>query len=328
MKLLSIVVPVYNEEDNIDHFYEAVCDVMRTLSYDWELIFVDDGSADRSWEILERLEQADDHVQPIQLSRNMGHQLALTCGMDYSEGDAVITMDGDMQHPPELIPVLVKAWENGYEAVQTIRKTTEGVSWFKKFSSRGFYWLLNHISETHITEGGSDFRLLDAKVVRAFRHYREHVRFLRGMISAMGYRQTYIEFVAPPRFAGASKFSMKKMLHLAMDGVLAYSSMPLRFGLYAGVFCAFISILIFIHVLFSKFVIGDAVAGWSTVIGCVVFFGGMQLVALGLIGVYIGRIFEEVKRRPLYLVGREKPRIRKKSFRQEEGLQDSRMAAT
>ncbi len=311
MKLVSIVVPVYNEEDNITHFYEAVREVMGTLSYEWELVFVDDGSSDSSWRILEGLEDEDTHVQPMRLSRNMGHQLALTCGMDHAEGDLVITMDGDMQHPPQLIPELIQKWEQGFEVVQTVRKTTEGVSWFKNFSSRAFYWILNHISDTHIIEGGSDFRLLDAKVVRAFRHYREHARFLRGMISAMGYRQTTVEFVAPPRFAGASKFSPRKMLHLAVDGVLAYSSLPLRLGLYAGILCVFISALIFLHVLFEKYVVGDTEPGWATIIGCITFFGAVQLVTLGLIGVYIGRIFEEVKRRPLYLVGREKRGHRK-----------------
>ena len=260
MKLISIVVPVYNEEDNIRHFYEAICEVMQELPYEWELVFVDDGSGDRSWEILQEMEQSDSRVQPIQLSRNKGHQLALTCGMDYAEGDAVITMDGDMQHPPELLPVLIHEWEQGFEIVQTVRKTTEGVSWAKNFSSNGFYWLLNHISDTHIIEGGSDFRLMDAKVVRAFRHYREHVRFIRGMISEMG--------------------------------------------------C--ISVLIFLHVLYVTYIGGNAERGWPTIIGCIVFFGGVQLMTLGIIGVYIGRIFEEVKRRPLYLVEREKPTTRKR----------------
>ncbi|MBR6268506.1 MAG: glycosyltransferase family 2 protein [Selenomonadaceae bacterium] len=311
MKLVSIVVPVYNEEDNINHFYQAICQTMKGLNYNWELVFVDDGSSDSSWEILEKMEEDDSRVQPIKLSRNMGHQLALTCGMDYADGDMVITMDGDMQHPPELIPVLIGAWEQGYEVVQTVRRTTEGVSWIKNFSSNCFYWLINHISDTHVIEGGSDFRLLDAKVVRALRHYREHARFLRGMISAMGYRKTTVEFVAPPRFAGESKFSPKKMLHLAMDGVLAYSSLPLRLGLYAGILCTFISILIFLHVLIEKFIVGDTEPGWATIIGCITFFGAVQLVTLGLIGVYIGRIFEEVKRRPLYLVAREK-RLRKR----------------
>ena len=161
MKLVSIVVPVYNEEDNINHFYQAICQTMKGLNYNWELVFVDDGSSDSSWEILEKMEEDDSRVQPIKLSRNMGHQLALTCGMDYADGDMVITMDGDMQHPPELIPVLIGAWEQGYEVVQTVRRTTEGVSWIKNFSSNCFYWLINHISDTHVIEGGSDFRLLD-----------------------------------------------------------------------------------------------------------------------------------------------------------------------
>ena len=212
MKLISIVVPVYNEEVNIRHFYEAIREVMEPLPYTFELIFVDDGSTDSSREILHTLEKEDERVQPIFLARNSGHQLALTCGLDYADGDAVIMMDGDMQHPPEMIPTLLAEWENGYEVVQTIRKTTEGVSFIKKATSNLYYKLLNMISTVPIQPGGSDFRLMDGVAVRAFRRYREHARFIRGMVGAMGYRQKKIEFVAPPRFAGVSKFSPRKML--------------------------------------------------------------------------------------------------------------------
>ena len=221
MKLVSIVVPVFNEEDNIQHFYESVCENMAPLPYDFELVFVDDGSKDRSREILRSLEQKDKRVQSIFLARNSGHQLALTCGLDHADGDAVITMDGDMQHPPELIPVLLKKWEEGYEVVQTIRKTTQGVSAMKKLTSYYYYKVLNMLSNVHIQEGGSDFRLMDKVVVKAFRRYREHARFIRGMIGAMGFRQVQIEFVAPKRYAGVSKFSPRKMLNFAIDGVLA-----------------------------------------------------------------------------------------------------------
>ena len=308
MKIISIVVPVFNEEDNIQHFYESICQNMEPLPYEFELIFVDDGSKDRSREILRELEKKDSRIQSIFLAKNYGHQLALTCGLDHAEGDAVITMDGYMQHPPELLPVLLEQWENGYEVVQTIRKTTEGVSAMKKLTSYYYYKVLNKLSDVHIQEGGSDFRLMDRVVVKAFRRYREHARFIRGMIGDMGFKQTRIEFVAPKRFAGVSKFSPKKMLNFAIDGVLAYSIMPLRLGLYIGFLCAVVSILIICHVLVSKFIFDDAVAGWTTTMACILFFGGMQMMVLGIIGEYLGRVFEEVKKRPLYLIARGKPK--------------------
>lgn len=308
MKLVSIVVPVYNEEDNIRHFYESVCKAMEGVAYDFELVFVDDGSKDSSRVILRELEKEDSRVQSIFLARNSGHQLALTCGLDHAEGDAVITMDGDMQHPPEMIPILLDKWEQGYEVVQTVRLTTEGVSALKKLTSYCYYKVLNMLSNVHIQEGGSDFRLMDKVVVHAFRRYREHARFIRGMIGAMGFRQTQVEFVAPKRFAGVSKFSPRKMLNFALDGVMAYSVLPLRLGLYIGTFSGILSLLLIIHVLVSKYILDDAVAGWATITACILFFGGLQLMVLGIIGEYLGRVFEEVKNRPLYLIARGKPK--------------------
>ena len=310
MKLISIVVPVFNEEANIRHFYESVRETMEPLSdkYDFELVFVDDGSKDMSREILHEIEKTDERVQPIFLARNFGHQLALTCGLDYAEGDAVITMDGDMQHPPELIPTLIREWESGFEVVQTIRITTEGVSVLKRATSALYYKLLNMISSVPVQPGGSDFRLMDRIVVRAFRRHREHARFIRGMIGSMGYRQKQMEFVAPPRYAGVSKFSLRKMFHFAVDGILAFSTLPLKFGFYMGILSSLASLCLFIHVLFVKYVENDAVPGWATILGCVLFFGGMQLLVLGVMGEYIGRIFEETKGRPLYLMARGKPK--------------------
>lgn len=313
MKLISIVVPVYNEEDNIRHFYECVVKTMEKLPYEFELIYVDDGSKDRSREILHELEQKDKRVQPIFLAHNSGHQLALTCGLDHADGDAVVTMDGDMQHPPEMIPELIEKWEEGFEVVQTIRVSTEGVSFLKRLTSDYYYKVLNMLSKVHIQPGGSDFRLMDKIVVRAFRRYREHARFIRGMIGSMGFRQTTIEFVAPPRFAGVSKFSPRKMLNFALDGIMAFSTVPLRFALYAGIFCGIISVCLLCHVLFIKLMTNDAVPGWATITGCVLFFGGIQLFILGIIGEYIGRIFEEVKARPLYLMARGKPKDEEES---------------
>lgn len=308
MRLISIVVPVFNEEANLRHFYEAVRAAMAPLPYTFELIFVDDGSRDGSPGILRALSEADDRVQPIFLARNFGHQAALTCGLDFADGDAVVMMDGDMQHPPELIPALVEAWEQGFEIVQTVRRTTEGVSPVKNATSALYYRLLNLISDVPVLPGGSDFRLMDRVAVRAFRRYREHARFIRGIVGAMGYRQKRIEFVAPPRFAGTSKFSPRKMLRFALDGIFAYSALPLRFGLYAGALCGLFSAGLFLYVLFVKYIDHDAVPGWATILGCMLFFGSFQLMVLGIIGEYIGRIFEETKGRPLYLIARGRPK--------------------
>lgn len=305
VKLVSVVVPVFNEEDNIDNFYTEVCKYMEPLPYQFELIFIDDGSSDASAFILDRLSQQDARVRGILLARNYGHQVALTCGLDHADGDVVITMDGDMQHPPEMLPMLLEKWENGIEVVQTIRVNTEGASWFKKLTSSAFYKLINAMSKVEIREGGSDFRLLDKKVVESFRRFKERARFIRGMISDIGYKQDTIEFVAPKRFAGKSKFSLKKMLHFALDGITAYSKMPLRFALYAGVILGLISFGLTMHVFYIKIFTEEAVPGWATISASILFLGGLQLMGLGVIGEYVGRIFEEVKQRPLYLVRTE-----------------------
>ena len=206
-KLISVAVPVYNEQENIDALYREVVRHLEPLPYRFELIYIDDGSKDATPLILDRLSQQDSRVRALILARNYGFQTALTCGMENAEGDAVITMDGDLQHPPALLPTLIARWEAGAEVVQTIRKDTEGVSWLKKLTSRGFYQLINAISKVHIVEGGSDFRLLDRKVVLGFRRFGERAKFIRGIISSIGYKQEYLEFVAPPRRAGKSKFS-------------------------------------------------------------------------------------------------------------------------
>lgn len=302
MKFISIVTPVYNEQDNIEVFYREVLRAMEKLPYDFEIIFVDDGSSDATPSILDRLVMQDDRVRAILLARNFGHQIALTCGLDHADGDAVITMDGDLQHPPEMLPTLIANWEAGYEVVQTIRLSTEGVSWFKSFTSGMYYKLINSMSKVHVQEGGSDFRLLDKKVVHSFRLFKERARFIRGMISAIGYRQTQIEFVAPKRFAGKSKFSLGKMLHFALDGITAYSKLPLRFAFYIGVVFGLISFILTMHVVYIKLFTEEAVPGWATTSASILLFGGLQLVGMGIIGEYVGRIFEEVKQRPLYLV--------------------------
>lgn len=320
MQSLAIVVPVYNEEDNIPHFYASVCEVMQPLAarYRWEVIFVDDGSNDESRAILGTLAARDERVQPVFLSRNYGHQLALTCGLDRALTDVVITMDGDMQHPPALIPELLVRFEQGYDVVQTIRRTTEGVSWLKKFSSSFYYKALNAISDIEVRPGGSDFRLLSRPAVDALRRFREHDRFIRGMVTQLGFRQTTLSFTAPPRYAGNSKFSPRKMLRLALAGVFGCSTVPLRMGLYFGFVCAMLSLLGFAYVLYVKYVDLDAVPGWATDVSISLLFGSLQLIVLGFIGEYIARIYQEVKNRPLYLVGEEMPRLRQDGMEKKE----------
>ncbi|MFA6074926.1 MAG: glycosyltransferase family 2 protein [Negativicutes bacterium] len=305
MKKISIVVPIYNEEANIEYFSNSITQVMSKLSYDWELIFVDDGSKDATPMLIHQLSLRDCRIKGFQLSRNYGHMAALSCGLDNAQGDAVISMDGDMQHPPEMLPQLLELWEQGYEVVQTLRKSTEGVSLFKKVTSAFFYKLINSMSKVQIAEGGSDFRLLDRKAVLAFRKFREESRFIRGMISALGYKKITVDFVASPRFAGKSKYSLGKMMHFALDGITAFSKTPLRLVFYFGLLCGLLSVFLIAHVFYVVYFTNSAAPGWASMTASIAFVGGIQMMGLGVIGEYIGRIFEEVKHRPIYLISEE-----------------------
>ena len=299
--MISIVTPVYNEEDNVVFFHEEITKVMKTTGMDYELIYVNDGSKDRTDELIRELAEKDPHVRAITFARNFGHQTAITCGMDFARGDAVITMDGDMQHPPELIPLLLKKWKDGYDIVQTIRTSTEDSGFIKIITSAGYYKVINSISKTPVTPGGSDFRLMNRKSLDVFLRFREHARFIRGIVGGLGFKQTTIKFEAPARHAGVSKFSMNKMLHFAMDGILTNSTTPLRAAFYAGAVSGFIGILLILHVLYS-YLVGNTVPGWATMTILIAFFGSANLVGLGIIGEYIGRIYEESKNRPLYWI--------------------------
>ena len=304
MKKISLVVPVFNEEDNLHEFHKRASAVMKSLPYDYSIVFVDDGSKDSSALILNQLAQEDAHVEAYLLSRNYGHQMAITCGLDNADGDAIITMDGDLQHPPELLPELIKLWEAGNDIVQTKRMATEDAGFFKRLTSSAYYKLINAMSKVEITPGGSDFRLMNRKAVEAFKLYRERARFIRGLVNTLGFRVTVLEFVAPPRFAGHSKFNLHKMLHFALDGITAFSNLPLRWAFYIGLIFGMCSIGLLGHVFYVKYITNDAVPGWATTTVSVLFLGGIQLVGIGILGEYIGRIFEEIKHRPLYLVAR------------------------
>lgn len=304
LKKVSIVVPVYNEEDNLREFYKRVTEVMGKEPYDYSIVFVNDGSSDGSAVILNELASDDNRVEAYLLSRNYGHQMALTCGLDNAEGDAIITMDGDMQHPPEVIPQLLRLWEEGNEIVITKRLATEDAGFFKNITSAAYYKLINILSKVEITPGGSDFRLMDRIAVDAFKQYRERARFIRGLVSTLGFKVAKVDFVAPPRFAGTSKFNLHKMLHFALDGITAFSNLPLRWAFYTGLVIGLCSLALLGHVLYVKIFTQDAVPGWATTTVSILFLGGIQLIGIGILGEYIGRIFEEIKHRPLYLVSR------------------------
>jgi polyisoprenyl-phosphate glycosyltransferase len=327
VKLVSVVVPVYNEQDNIEVFYQEVLKYMEPLPYKLELVFIDDGSQDATPLVLDRIAKEDSRVRALILARNFGHQVALSCGLDHADGDCVITMDGDMQHPPEMLPQLITKWEEGFEVVQTIRISTEGVSWLKSFTSSLFYRLMNVMSNVKVQEGGSDFRLLDKKVVESFRLFHERARFIRGLVSAIGYRQVTMEFIAPKRFAGSSKFSVKKMLHFALDGITAFSKLPLRISFYLGLIFALSSFGLSGHVLYIKLVTNEAVPGWATISASILLLGGLQLLFMGVIGEYVGRIFEEVKQRPIYLIREEinQQKVINENQRKEEFVNKERI---
>lgn len=318
--LISIVVPVYNEEENIEVFYQTVTDVMsEIIKYNYEIVFVDDGSIDGTPAMLQALAERDTHIHGLILARNFGHQIALTCGMESARGDVIITMDGDMQHPPTLLPKLIALWEDGFDVVQTIRDSTENVSRFKKMTSSIYYRLLRSIAEVPIREGGSDFRLLTRQVVDTLKQFQERGRFIRGIIGGIGYRQTTLHFVAPPRHAGVSKFSFKKMVHFAVDGVMGFSRMPLRLALWTGIVMGLFSVVMTFHVLYVYFFTDTVVTGWATLAIAEFLLGGLSLMGIGILGEYIGRIFDEVKGRPLYWIRSEykQEAIKNKSHKSE-----------
>lgn len=309
--MISIVTPVYNEEDNVEFFHNAVSRVMQKLNMDYELIYVNDGSFDHTEQLINALALKDHHVRALTFARNFGHQIAITCGMDFAKGDAVITMDGDMQHPPELIPILIEKWKQGYDIVQTVRKSTEDAGFVKNLTSRSFYAFINSISQTPIVPGGSDFRLIDRKALDTLKKFREHSRFIRGIVGGLGYRQTTVEFEAPRRHAGESKFSMKKMLQLGIDGIITNSTTPLRIALYIGIVAAFVGLLLIVHVLYC-YITGTAVPGWSTMTILISLFGSINLMGLGVIGEYIGKMFQETRNRPLYWLSNDSAEYTKK----------------
>ncbi len=304
MKKISIVIPAHNEEGNVALVHEKISRVFAGLDgYHFEIIFVNDGSRDRTQEKLEELAALHHEVKFIEFSRNFGHQPAVKAGMDFARGNAVISMDGDLQHPPELIPQMIRKWEEGYDIVFTVRKYPKEISLFKRKTSDFFYKILSKLSDVNLTKGGgSDFRLMDAGAVDVMRNFNEDDLFLRGLTSWMGFRQAGIEFTANERISGESSYNLKKMITFAFTGITAFSVKPLYIAAYLGFLFSGLSVVGYgIYVIYS-FVARTEISGWASLIMTIVFFGGLQLIILGIIGIYLGKIFKQVKDRPNYII--------------------------
>ena len=302
----SIIAPIYNEIDNIPELYSRICEVMDQTGESWELIMVDDGSQDGSTVLIRDLHAQDSRVRPVIFARNFGHQIAVTAGLDYSRGDAVVIIDADLQDPPELILEMIEKWRDGYEVVYAVRAEREGETWFKEFTASLFYRLIYRITEVDIPLDTGDFRLLDRKVVKAMGQMRERHRFLRGMSVWVGFKQTGVKYKRASRFAGETKYPFRRMFKFATDAVTSFSYFPLQVSTYLGFIAAGISILAIPLVIILRASGSGAFAGQATTLISVLFLGGVQLISLGILGEYIGRLYDEAKDRPLYIV-REGP---------------------
>jgi glycosyltransferase involved in cell wall biosynthesis len=298
---ISIVIPLYNEEENITILYNKIETVLKSLNKIFEVIFVDDGSRDSSFAIVKSISSDNTNVRGISLSRNFGHQIALLAGMQHARGDLVITMDADLQHPPEAIPLLIGEYEKGYDIVNTRRIDSRETGYFKKTTSRLFYRMINRISEVPINESSSDFRLMSRRALDSFLQFGERDRFTRGLVSWMGFRQIIVDYVCPPRLAGQSKYTFRKMAHFAADGVTSFSAKPLRIASYVGIIVFILGLGYALFAIIQN-VSGKTIPGWTSLLVTVLLLGGIQLLTLGVIGEYLARIFNESKSRPLYFI--------------------------
>ena len=298
----SVVAPVYNEIGCIQEFYQQASSAMKILHESWELVLVDDGSTDGSTDAIRKIAKKDAHVRPVIFARNFGHQIAVTAGLDYARGDAVIIIDADLQDPPAVMLDLIKKWKEGFEVVYAVRCKREGESWFKLFTASLFYRLIYRITDVKIPLDTGDFRLLDRKVVDVMGQMRERHRFLRGMAAWVGYRQVGVEYDRKERFAGKTKYPFGKMLKLALNAITSFSYFPLQMATYIGFISAGISILAIPIVVALRLSNQVALLGQATTLIAVLFLGGVQLITLGILGEYVGRIYDESKGRPLYIV--------------------------
>ena len=299
---LSVVVPLRDEEPNVEPLGDRLSAALGPLTSRWEVILVDDGSTDGTYGKAAALHASDPRFKVIRLSRSFGHQVALSAGLDVAVGDAVITMDGDLQHPPETVPELVARWREGAQVVYGVMVERQGETRLKEVTARGFYRALTRLADIDVPAGAGDFRLVDRQALDAFRSMRESNRYLRGMFSWVGFDQDGVAYASPPRVAGRSKYGVGRMVRLATDAIVGFSDRPLRLALNLGFVVSVASILFGVSAVVSKLAGLEVVPGWTSVMILVGFVGGVQLIVLGIIGEYVGRIADEVKQRPLYVV--------------------------
>jgi dolichol-phosphate mannosyltransferase len=300
---ISIIIPCYNEEGNVHVLYEKLSSILKSCGVStYEILFVNDGSSDDSLMKIKELTAKDGAVKFIHFSRNFGHQNALRAGLDFAKGDAVISLDADLQHPPELIPALISHWKAGNKVVFTKRKDTKDFTFFKRLTSKMFYRLVNYLSETKLEEGTADFRLLDRVVVEALKNFKEDNLFYRGIIPGLGFKQFGIEYNPHERFSGQTKYTFSKMVRFALTGITSSSAKPLYFSIYLGAFLAICSFFYAMYAIYVSIFTTEAVAGWTSTIASILFIGGIQLMMLGIVGIYLGKLFSESKKRPNYII--------------------------
>lgn len=299
---LSVIVPCYNEQEVITHTHDRLKAVLSQMGMTFEIIYVDDGSKDATAVLLKEIQARCENARVIRLSRNFGHQIAVTAGLDYAEGDAVVLIDADLQDPPEVIPAMVAKWREGFEVVYGQRTSREGESAFKLWSARQFYRLINRLSEVPLPLDTGDFRLLDRRAVLALRCMTERHRLLRAMTSWVGFRQAALPYERAKRFAGVSKYPLRKMIGLALDGVVSFSTVPLRIVTLAGVVLFMLSCVAIAYAIVMRLLTNDWVPGWTLLFISSLMIGGLQFISLGIIGEYVGRIYGEAKARPLFFV--------------------------
>jgi len=302
---ISIVIPAYQEQENISRLVAEIKEVLASEK-DWEIILVDDGSNDKTWDVISMLHDEDSRVRGLRLTRNFGHQHALFAGLFFATGKAVITMDADLQHPPQVVPKLIEAWRNGYKIVNTIRIDHPNISWIKRFTSKMFYSIFSFLSGVKLSAGMADFRLLDRQVVDKLLDLGEYHLFLRGMVQWMGYSSRIIPYNSGQRLSGNSQYNLGKMLKLAWTGITSYSIIPLRLATTVGIITSIFAFGGLFYALYAKFVISDVVAGWTSLISFLSLLFGVLFIVIGVLGEYIARILEQVRGRPRFIVGESK----------------------
>jgi dolichol-phosphate mannosyltransferase len=301
--LLSLVVPVYNESEVIGTFYERASSALRAIpGCDYEIIFVDDGSRDDTYAQLTALTVLDPGVRVIKFSRNFGHQIAITAGLDHARGDCVAIIDADLQDPPEVITSMVDRWREGFDVVYGVRSEREGETAMKLFTASVYYRLLGRLTNVRIPQNVGDFRLMSRRALDQFKQLREKDRFVRGLVSWIGFNQTGVTYSRDKRYAGETKYPYRKMIKFAFDGITSFSTVPLKLATWTGYVAALLAVMYLLSVFIQKWVLGNTVEGWATIMVAMLFMGSVQLICLGILGEYLGRIFNEVKPRPMYVI--------------------------